>query len=114
MLTGVRDVNGVVRAVLEAAALQHLWTQTGPTAEALGIRDGRLLVADDTRTWVLLAFALFNGTGGLTVTHLFETLNESQLPIALSLMLRVAMGPRGLESILDGGGEDPEGGASLN
>lgn len=115
MLDAIRDRNAVIVEVLAAGHVSHLWTLDGPTAEALRVREsGCEGVAPAVHTWVLLAFELFNGTGGLTVSRLFDTLERPQLLIALSLLMRVAMGTSGVESILESGGEDPEGGASVN
>lgn len=114
MLGAIKDRNAVILEVLAAGHVSHLWTSEGPTPEALRIRDSGEGVSPAIHTWVLLAFALFNGTGGLTVTRLFDTLERSPLLIALSLLMRVAMGTPGIESLLESGGEDPDGGASIN
>lgn len=115
MLDAVRDRNAVVLQVLTAGQLEHLWTATGPTLEALRIRDeqGRG-VSPETHVWVALAFELFNGTGGLTVSRLLETLEGPKAVIALTLLIRVAMGEPGIQSILESGGEDPDSGATTH
>lgn len=115
MLGAIKDRNAVILEVLAAGHVSHLWTLEGPTPEAVRIRDSAGEgVEPSVHTWVLLAFELFNGTGGLTVSRLMETLEAPPLLIALSLLMRIAVGTPGLESILESGGEDPEGGASVN
>jgi|GEM_PF-2933609 len=115
MLQAIKDRNAVIIEVLAAGHVSRLWTPEGPTPEALRIRDsGGEGVEPSVHTWVLLAFELFNGTGALTVSRLMDTLEGPPLLIALSLLMRVAMGTPGVESILQSGGEDPEGGASVN
>lgn len=115
MLQAIKDRNAVILEVLAAGHLSHLWTPEGPTPEAIRIRESAGEGVDPSvHTWVLLAFALFNGTGDLTVSRLMETLDGPSLLIALSLLMRVALGTPGVESILESGGEDPEGGAPVN
>lgn len=115
MLEGVRKQNEVIIEVLQAAKLGHLWTKDGPTPVARAIRDGGGEGLEEAkRVWVLLAWELYDGSGKLPVARLMDTLDETQLPIALSMLLRVAMGQPGLESILESGGADPEGGAPVN
>ena len=115
MLGAIKDRNAVILEVLAAGHVSHLWALEGPTPEAIRIRESAGEgVEPSVHTWVLLAFALFNGTGSLTVARMFDTLTPHQLAIALSLLIRVAMGTPGLESILESGGEDPESGSTLN
>lgn len=100
MLTGVHELNAFLVEVLETGGAGHLWTGAGPTPEARAVRDGGAAADEATRTWVLLAWALYDGSGGLTVARLFETLSETRLPIALSLLLRAAMrAPRADDAI---------------
>lgn len=115
MLEAIKDRNAVIRELLAAGKVSHLWTLEGPTPEALRIRDlGGEGVSHAVHTWVLLAFEVFNGTGQLTVSRMFDTLEETELLIALSLLMRLSMGTPGLEAILEGGDEDPDGGAPIN
>lgn len=115
MLAAIKDRNAVILEVLAAGHVSHLWALEGPTAEAVRIRDTKGEgVTPEVHTWVLLAFELFNGTGELTISRMFDTLHETQLLIALSLLMRVSMGTPGLESILESGGEEPDGGSTVN
>ena len=115
MLEAIKDRNAVIRELLAAGKVSHLWTGEGPSPEALRIRDSSGEgVSPGVHTWVLLAFEVFNGTGQLTVSRMFDTLEETDLLIALSLLMRLSMGTPGLESILEGGDEDPDGGAPVN
>ena len=115
MLEAIKDRNAVIRELLAAGKVSHLWTGEGPSPEALRIRDSSGEgVSPAVHTWVLLAFEAFNGTGQLTVSRMFDTLEETDLLIALSLLMRLSMGTPGLDSILEGGDEDPDGGAPVN
>ena len=116
MLNAVRDRNAIILGVLEVPKLQPLWTADGPTPEALRIRDtGGARVEPAVLTWVLLAFDLFNATGELTLNRMFDTLERDHLAIAFTLLIRVAYGEHGLNSIIEnGGGGEPDGGASVH
>ena len=115
MLEAIKDRNAVIRELLGAGKVSHLWTGEGPSPEALRIRDSSGEgVSPGVHTWVLLAFEVFNGTGQLTISRMFDTLEETDLLIALGLLMRLSMGTPGLESILEGGDEDPDGGAPVN
>lgn len=115
MLSPIKERNAVVIEVLKAGKLEHLWTTTGPTLEAVRVRDeAGQGVTPEVHVWVCLAFELFNGTGGLTISRMFDVLTSPDLVSAFSFCCRAAMGTHGLESILDSGGSDPEGGATLN
>lgn len=64
MLNAIKDRNAVVIEVLKAGKLEHLWTTSGPTLEAMRIRDeAGQGVAAETHAWVCLGFDLFNGSG---------------------------------------------------
>ncbi|MFT3714039.1 MAG: hypothetical protein QM817_40780 [Archangium sp.] len=106
VLTAVKDRDAVIREVLSAAKLSHLWTSAGPSAEAIRIREA-VTNSDATRTWVLLAFDLFNGTGNLTVNQLFDTLDGRELATCLSLLMRLALGSEGVRSIVGGSDGEP-------
>ena len=76
MLNAVKDRNAIILGVLEVPKLQHLWTATGPTPEALRIRDtGGASVEPAVLTWVQLAFDLFNATGE-TLNRMFDSLGR--------------------------------------
>ena len=73
--------------------------------EALRIRDtGGATVEPAVLTWVLLAFDLFNETGELTLNRMFDSLERDHLAIAFTLLIRVAYGEHGLNSIIENGG----------
>lgn len=115
MLNAVKNRNAIIFGVLEVPKLQHLWTAEGPTPQALRIRDtASANVEPAVLTWVLLAFDLFNATGELTLNRMFDTLDRDHLAIAFTLLIRVAFGQDGLSSIIENGGGDPEGGASVH
>ena len=65
-------------------------------------------------TWVLLAFDLFNATGELMLNRMFDTLERDRLAIAFTLLIRVAYGEEGLNVIIENGGGEPAGGASVH
>ncbi|MDP3151446.1 MAG: hypothetical protein Q8N23_02170 [Archangium sp.] len=115
MLNAVKDRNAIIIGVLEVPKLQHLWTANGPTPEALRIRDsGGAIVEPAVLTWMLLAFDLFNATGELTLNRMFDSLERDHLAIAFTLLIRVAYGEEGLNSIIENGGGEPSGGAPVH
>ena len=115
MLNAVRDRNAIILGVLEVPKLQHLWTADGPTPEALRIRDtGGVSVEPAVLTWVLLAFDLFNATGELTLNQMFDSLERDHLAIAFTLLIRVAYGEHGLNSIIENGGGEEGGGETVH
>lgn len=87
MLEAIKDRNAVIPELLAAGKVSHLWTGEGPSPEALRIRDSSGEgVSPGVHTWVLLAFEVFSGTGQLTISRMFDTLEETDLLIALSLL----------------------------
>jgi hypothetical protein len=115
MLNAVKDRNAIILGVLEVPKLQYLWTSNGPAPEALRIRDsGGASVEPAMLTWVLLAFDLFDATGELTLNRMFDSLQRDHLTIAFTLLIRVACGEEGLNSIIANGGGESDGGASIN
>lgn len=111
----VRNRNGVILKVLEATLGEQsaYWTADGPTPVARELRD--VESSDAARVWVRLAWALYDGSGGLTIAELLET-EEQKCIIALTLVMRVAMDTVGLQSILRTGSAptDVDGGESVN
>jgi len=112
MLDSLKDKNAVVVAILQSAELAHLWSSSGPTAEAVRLRDD--VGADEAkRAWVRLAFELYDGSAQLTVAQLFATMPAPQLTVALTRLLGVSMGPQAVQMMLEAAGEAPEGGQTL-
>lgn len=99
MITALRDRHDVIIKVLESAHLAHLWSLDGPTAEARRIRDEQTSESVLVQTWVRLAFALFDGSGGLEVAELFDKLPMKDLTIALSLLFRISLGEDSIEAL---------------
>lgn len=111
----VRNRNAVILKVLEATLGEQsaYWTADGPTRAARELRD--VESSDAARVWVRLAWALYDGSGGLTIAELLET-EEQKCIIALTLLMRIPMGNVGLASILAAGSSETDdgGGESLN
>lgn len=110
VLAAVKNRDAVIREVLSAANLAGLWTAQGPSPEALRIRDDASRADAATRTWVLLAFDLYSGTGNLSVNQLFDTLGERELITAISFLMRFAIGREGVQAIAS----DSDDGESIN
>ena len=80
-------------ALLATVRLAHLWTPDGPTDEAL-----RLLEANGgplssgERVVVLSAFALWNGSGGLTLAEILDVLDPARAEALCTLVVAVQRG----------------------
>jgi hypothetical protein len=112
MLDSYKDKNAIVVALLQAADLAHLWSSSGPTLEALRLRDDTG-AEEARRAWIRLAFELYDGSSQLTVAQLFATLPGPQLTVALTRLIGVSMGPQAVQMMLEGAGEDVAGGETL-
>lgn len=80
-------------ALLATVRLGRLWTLDGPTDEAL-----RLLEANGgplssgERVVVLSAFALWNGSGGLTLAEILDVLDPARAEALCTLVVAVQRG----------------------
>lgn len=81
------------RALLATVRLDYLWTPEGPTEEAF-----RLLEANGgplssgERVMVLASFALWNGSGGLTLTEILDVLDPTRAEALCTLVVAVQRG----------------------
>lgn len=113
MLENLRNKNAVILGLLAHGKCEAFWTVHGPTQEALQRRDDAN-DASSARTWVRLAFSLYDGSGGLQVAELMERLEQHELVIALSTLVRIGVGDVGVESVLSTSGQDPESGSQVH
>jgi hypothetical protein len=89
------------RTLLAKARLGRLWTADGPTDEALRLldADGGPLSSGE-RIMLLAAFAFWNGSGGLRVAEIVETLDLELAQGVCSLVIAVKHGSKHVDSWL--------------
>ena len=83
----------VCRAFCGRARLGRLWTEDGPTDEAMAVleNDGGALSSGE-RIVVLIAWSLWNGQGRVTVADVLHRLDSTSLVMLGKLLLAVAAG----------------------
>jgi hypothetical protein len=89
------------RALLAQVRLERLWTNAGPTSEALSLldRDGGPLSSRE-RIMLLAAFAFWNGRGGLRLAEILETLDLQPTKAICALAIAVKHGAEHVDSRL--------------
>lgn len=85
------QINAVCQAVCRRFGKPSLWRSYGPTELAVSWLESCPLSSGE-RVLLLLAFAIYNGEGGLTVGTLLGTLSEAHLAWVASLFSSISGG----------------------
>lgn len=91
MMRNDAQINAVCGAVCRRFGKPSLWRSYGPTELAVSWLESSPLSSGE-RVLLLLAFAIYNGEGGLTVGALLGTLSASHLSWVASLFSAIADG----------------------
>lgn len=77
-----------IRKMLSGSSVQRLWTDSGPTGEAIDLlaADGGPLSSGE-RVLLLAAFDLWNGMGKCRLSELLSTLDEDNLRLVAEALL---------------------------
>ncbi len=91
----------VCRAFCARARLGRLWTEEGPTDEAMALleSDGGALSSGE-RAVVLIAWSLWNGQGHVTVADVLHRLDGTSLTMLGKLMVAGARGSEAIDAWL--------------
>ena len=91
----------VCLALLDRIGLQRLWTLRGPTEEAqrLLAEDGGALSSGE-RAMLLVAWALWNGSGKLTLSELIQAMDGEHLAAVGTLLSSLRFGADGVDDWL--------------
>lgn len=94
----VRICNVLLASVSKGAR----WSDGSPTAKALSLRDssGGPLSSEE-RVMLLLAWAVWDGGGGLKVADLIASLDPRRLELVGSLLIAVSKGQAALDAWLE-------------
>lgn len=89
------------RALLARVGLAELWTSSGPTPRALDLleHDGGPLSSGE-RIVLLAAFAFWNGSGGLRLAELIESLDASHCDALCALVVAAKYGADAIDEWL--------------
>ncbi len=100
-MSEAKRLSKVCLALLGRVRLARLWTEKGPTQEARELLDqnGGPLSSGE-RVVLLVAWALWNGAGNLTVAELVERLFGSHLAAIGTLLVSMSHGRDGIDDWL--------------
>ncbi len=77
-----------IRAMLKSARLDRMWTDEGPTEEAVDLLEARGgPLSHGEAVMLRAAFALWNGKGDLTLDELLTTLDPENMRAVLRAVL---------------------------
>jgi hypothetical protein len=103
-----RQTAAAVRVLLRAVRLDHLWTEAGPTDEALALLDARGGAMSHGEALVLLAaFDFWNGQGKALLAELLAVLDADRTRLVAMLMIAAADGPAAVDRWLAEHGAPP-------
>lgn len=89
------------RALLASVRLGRLWTEDGPSDEALGLLDSNGgPLSSGERIMLLSAFAFWNGSGGLTLTEILDSLDAKRAEALASLVVSANRGAGAVDAWL--------------
>lgn len=108
MYADAEQLAKVCSSLLARVGLGRLWSTGGPTPEArlLLEENGRSLTKNERAT-LLLAWALWNRSGGLTVAELLEDVDDEHLGGVGALLVAMWGGRDGIAGWLDGDCDAP-------
>ena len=93
MFRNDRQICEAVRVLLRSIRLEHLWTDFGPTDEALKLLEDRgSPLSHGEAVMVLTAFDFWNGDGKVEFRELLTVLDRERLALVASLMLASSEG----------------------
>jgi hypothetical protein len=88
-----RQTSDAVRVLLRSVGLERLWTDAGPTEEALKLRDQRGGPMSHGEALVLLAaFDFWNGQGKVQLSDLLAVLDGERTRLIATLMIAASEG----------------------
>jgi hypothetical protein len=99
MMRNDAQLNAVCTAVCRRMGKPSLWRSSGPTELAFSWVEASPLSSGE-RVLLLLAFAIYNGSGGLSVGSLLATLSGNQLAFVGSLLVAIGNGAAGVDEWL--------------
>lgn len=88
-----RQISDAVRVLLRSVGLERLWTDSGPTEEALRLLDERGGAMSHGEALVLLAsFDFWNGHGEVKFADLLAVLDGMRMRLIATLMIAATDG----------------------
>jgi hypothetical protein len=82
-----RQLALVCRALCTRAGVPDAWTPDGPAGVAFAVQEGRDPLSSGQRVLVLVAWALWNGTGDLTIARLLDVLDGEHVRALAGLLV---------------------------
>lgn len=88
-----RQISTAVRVLLRSLRLDHLWTDSGPTDEALKLLEQRGgAMSHGEQLMLLVAFDFWNGKGKAELGELLAVLDGERMRLVASLMIAATEG----------------------
>lgn len=107
-----RQICDAVRVLLSSLRLEHLWTESGPTEQALRLfEDERGAMSHGEALLLLAAFDFWNGHGKVDLGEPLAVLDSDRLKLAASLMIAASEGSRAVDRWIAEHGRAPQRGA---
>jgi hypothetical protein len=82
-----RQLALVCRALCTRAGVPDAWTVDGPGALAFDVREGRGPLSSGQSVLVLVAWAFWNGEGGLTLARVLDVLDGEHVRALAALLV---------------------------
>lgn len=97
-----RQIARVCCALLARGQVAHLWTDAGPTDTAVAVAEGSsgAGLSSGQAALVGVAFALWNGSGGLTVARALDVLDAGSLRAVGDLLVATTHGADAVDAWL--------------
>ena len=96
-----RQLAAVCQALCGLVRLPTLWTATGPTDRAEGLKQGGGPLSHGEKVMLFVAWAVWNGQGGLTFGEVINTLDGANLEAVGELLVALGEGSTAIEGWLE-------------
>jgi len=89
------------RVLLATVGLERLWTRSGPTDEAFTLLAvGLPPLAANERVMLLATWAIWNGSGSITLAEIIDHLGSEALDVLCFLLMASKYGPEAVDDWL--------------